>query len=176
MLILSVVHCSPCNIGRDQNRRNANSDQVEAKGRIDANLTVRAGNLWLVGKRVIVDAAVLVPKDHEQSLLPLRRIAQRFVHVCNQDVSQADIVVGVLVVLAVSSVLMYVAFLLYLVSLVLHLVWGWSALICAVILTLAGVFAFLLLRVRLRKPLFQMTLKDLGKDKEWLSQSKTKAY
>jgi len=86
------------------------------------------------------------------------------------------ILVGVLVVLAVSSVLMYVAFLLYLVSLVLHLVWAWSALICAVILTLAGVFAFLLLRVRLRKPLFQMTLKDLGKDKEWLSQSKTKAY
>ena len=86
------------------------------------------------------------------------------------------ILVGVLVVLAVSSVLMYVAFLLYLVSLVLHLVWGWSALICAVILTLAGVFAFLLLRVRLCKPLFQMTLKDLGKDKEWLSQSKTKAY
>ena len=83
------------------------------------------------------------------------------------------ILVGVLVVLAVSSVLMYVAFLLYLVSLVLHLVWGWSALICAVILTLAGVFAFLLLRVRLGKPVFQMTLKDLGKDKEWLSQSKT---
>jgi len=44
------------------------------------------------------------------------------------------------------------------------------------ILTLAGVFAFLLLRVRLRQPVFQMTLKDLGKDKEWLSQSKTKAY
>ena len=84
------------------------------------------------------------------------------------------ILVGVLLVLAVSSVLMYGAFLLYLVSLVLHLVWGWSALICAVILTLAGVFAFLLLRVRLRKPVFQMTLKDLGKDKEWLSgQSKT---
>jgi len=86
------------------------------------------------------------------------------------------ILVGVLVVLAISSVLMYGAFLLFLVSLVLHLVWGWSALICAVVLTLAGVFAFLLLRVRLRKPVFQMTLKDLGKDKEWLSQSKTKAY
>jgi uncharacterized membrane protein YqjE len=83
------------------------------------------------------------------------------------------ILVGVLLVLAVSSVLMYGAFLLYSVSLVLHLVWGWSALICAMILTLAGVFAFLLLRVRLRKPVFQMTLKDLGKDKEWLSQSKT---
>jgi uncharacterized membrane protein YqjE len=86
------------------------------------------------------------------------------------------ILVGVLLVLAVSSVLMYGVFLLYLVSLILHLVWGWSALICAVILTLAGVFAFFLLRVRLCKPVFQMTLKDLGKDKEWLSQSKTKTY
>jgi uncharacterized membrane protein YqjE len=86
------------------------------------------------------------------------------------------ILVGVLLVLAISSVLMYGVFLLYLVSLVLHLVWGWSALICAAILTLAGFFAFLLLRARLRQPVFQMTLKDLGKDKEWLSQSKTKAY
>jgi uncharacterized membrane protein YqjE len=86
------------------------------------------------------------------------------------------ILVGVLLVLAVSSVLMYGAFLLYLVSLIFHLVWGWSAMICAVILTLAGILAFLLLRVRLRKPVFQMTLKDLGKDEEWLSHSKTKAY
>jgi uncharacterized membrane protein YqjE len=86
------------------------------------------------------------------------------------------ILLGVLLVLAVSSVLMYGAFLLYFISLVLHLVWGLSALICAVILTLAGVFAFFLLRVRLRQPVFQMTLNDLGKDKEWLSQSKTKAY
>jgi uncharacterized membrane protein YqjE len=86
------------------------------------------------------------------------------------------ILVVVLLVLAVSSVLMYGAFLLYFVSLLLHLNWGWSALISAVILTLACVLALLILRVRLRKPVFQMTLKDLGKDKEWLSQSKTKAY
>jgi uncharacterized membrane protein YqjE len=84
--------------------------------------------------------------------------------------------VAVLLVLALSSILMYGAFLLYLVSLVLHLVWGWSALICAVILTLACVFALLILRVRLRKPVFQMTLKDLEKDKEWLSPSETKVF
>jgi uncharacterized membrane protein YqjE len=85
------------------------------------------------------------------------------------------ILVGVLLVLAVSSVLMYGAFLLYLVSLLLHLNWGWSALIGAVILTLACVLALLILRVRLRKPVFQMTLKDLEKDKEWLS-PKTKVF
>src|ERR1700734_3479074 len=103
MLILSVVHRSPGDIGRDQNRRNANSDQVEAEGGIDADLTVWAGNLWLLGKRVIVDAAVLVPKDHEQSLFPLRRIAQRFVYVCNEHISQADIVVGMLVICALEG-------------------------------------------------------------------------
>jgi len=82
------------------------------------------------------------------------------------------ILVVVLLVLALSSVLMYGAFLLYLVSLLLHLAWGWSA----VILTLACVLALLILRVRLRKPVFQMTLKDLEKDKEWLSPSKTKVF
>jgi uncharacterized membrane protein YqjE len=86
------------------------------------------------------------------------------------------ILFGVLLVLALSSVLMYGAFLLYLVSLLLHLAWGWSALISAAILTLACVLALLLLRARLRKPIFQMTLNDLEKDKEWLSPSKTKVF
>ncbi len=84
------------------------------------------------------------------------------------------ILLGVVLVLAVSSVLMYGAFLLYLVARLLHLAWGWSALICGAILTLSTLIAFLLLRMRLRKPVFQMTLKDLEKDKEWLTQSKTK--
>jgi uncharacterized membrane protein YqjE len=83
-------------------------------------------------------------------------------------------IVGVMLVLALSSVLMYVAFLLYLVALLLHLAWGWSALICGVLLTVCSVVAFFLLRIRLRKPVFQTTLKDIEKDKEWLSQSKTK--
>jgi uncharacterized membrane protein YqjE len=84
------------------------------------------------------------------------------------------ILVGVILVLAVCSVLMYGAFVLYLVSLLFHLAWGWSALICGVILTISTVIIFLLLRMRLRKPVFQMTLKDLERDKEWLIQSKTK--
>ena len=84
------------------------------------------------------------------------------------------VVVAVLLVLALSSVLMYGAFLLYLVGLLFHLAWGWSALICGVLLTLCGIAAFFLLRLRLRKPVFQTTLRDIQKDKEWLSQSKTK--
>jgi uncharacterized membrane protein YqjE len=85
------------------------------------------------------------------------------------------VLVGIILVLALCSVLMYGAFLLYLVALLFHLAWGWSALICGVILTLSCLLAFFLLRMRLRKPIFQMTLKDLEKDKEWLAQSKTKA-
>jgi uncharacterized membrane protein YqjE len=81
---------------------------------------------------------------------------------------------AVVVVVAVSSVLMYAAFLLFLISLLLHLTWGWSALICGVILTVLGIIAFFLLGMRLRKPIFQLTLKDLAKDKQWLIQPKTK--
>jgi uncharacterized membrane protein YqjE len=84
------------------------------------------------------------------------------------------VLLGVVVVLAVCSIVMYGAFLLYLTSLLFHLAWGWSALICGSMLTLAGVGAFFLLRARLRKPVFQMTLRDLAKDKEWLTQAKTK--
>ena len=80
-----------------------------------------------------------------------------------------------MLVLALCSILMYGAFLLYLVALLFHLAWGWSALICGVILTLLSILTLFLLRIRLRKPVFQTTLKDLEKDKEWLTQSKTKA-
>jgi uncharacterized membrane protein YqjE len=84
------------------------------------------------------------------------------------------VIVGTILVLVLSSVLMYGAFLLYLIALLFHLGWGWSALICGVITTGGAVLVFFLLRARLRRPVFQMTLKDLTKDKEWLSQSKTK--
>jgi uncharacterized membrane protein YqjE len=77
-------------------------------------------------------------------------------------------------VLVLCSVLLYGAFFLYLVALLFHLEWGWSALICGVILTVFSVFAYLLLRMRLRKSVFRMSLKDLEKDKEWLTQLKTK--
>ena len=84
------------------------------------------------------------------------------------------IIIGVVLVLALSSALMYGAFLLYLVALLLHLAWGWSALICGALLTIVSFGGFFLLRIQLRKPIFQTTLGDIQKDKEWLSQPKTK--
>lgn len=52
------------------------------------------------------------------------------------------ILLGTVLVLAVSSVLMYGAFLLYVVARVFHLTWGWSALICGAILTISSLIAF----------------------------------
>jgi uncharacterized membrane protein YqjE len=81
---------------------------------------------------------------------------------------------AIMLILALCSVLMYGAFLLYAVSLLLHLAWGWSALICGAVLTFSSMLIFFLLRSRLQKPIFQLTLRDLEKDKEWLTQSRTK--
>ena len=85
------------------------------------------------------------------------------------------VLLGVMLFLDLCSVLMYGTSLLYLVALLFHLAWGWSALICGMILTQLSILAFFVPRIRLRQPVFQTTLKDLEKDKEWLIQSKTKA-
>jgi uncharacterized membrane protein YqjE len=82
--------------------------------------------------------------------------------------------IAITLLLSLTSVLMYGTSLLYLVASLFGLSLGWSALICRAILTLASLLFFFFLRVQLRKPLFQMSLKDLEKDKEWLSQSKIK--
>ncbi len=84
------------------------------------------------------------------------------------------VIIGVTLVLALSSALMYGVFLLFLVALLLHLAWGWSALICGALLTILSLGGFFLLRIQLGKPIFQTTLRDIQKDKEWLNQSKTK--
>jgi uncharacterized membrane protein YqjE len=84
------------------------------------------------------------------------------------------VILAAILVLAGSSFLMYEAFLLYLIAYLFHLAWGWSALICGAILTASSIVAFFVFRLGLGKPVFQMTLRDIQKDKEWLSRSKTK--
>jgi uncharacterized membrane protein YqjE len=84
------------------------------------------------------------------------------------------IISATILVLVLCSVLLYAAFLLFMIALLFHLAWGWSALICGVVTTCAAILVFFFLRMRLRKPVFQMTLNDLARDREWLSQSKTK--
>jgi uncharacterized membrane protein YqjE len=63
---------------------------------------------------------------------------------------------------------MFAVFLLYLIITVLHWEWGWGALLCAGILLLGSVVAAIILRSRISRPVFRMTLDELQKDREWL--------
>jgi uncharacterized membrane protein YqjE len=85
------------------------------------------------------------------------------------------ILIGAVLVLSLCGIVMYAAFLLFVIGLIFHLAWGWSALVVGTAATLFSVLLFLWFRIQIRKPVFQMSLKDLQKDREWLSQSRTKA-
>ena len=63
---------------------------------------------------------------------------------------------------------MFGVFLLYLIITLLHWEWGWGALLCAGILLLGSIVAAIVLRFRVVRPLFPLTLAELQKDREWL--------
>src|SRR3982075_1278317 len=72
------------------------------------------------------------------------------------------------VALFASCLLMFAVFLLYLIITLLHWEWGWGALLCSGILLLGSVIAAIILRFRIGRPLFPLTLAELQKDREWL--------
>ena len=72
------------------------------------------------------------------------------------------------------ALVMLVVFLLFLMTLLLHWDWGWCALACAVVLLLISLSSALVLRFRIVRPIFPVTLAEFKKDREWLSQ-KTKS-
>ena len=72
------------------------------------------------------------------------------------------------VALFVGFLLMFAVFLLYLIVTLLHWEWGWGALLCSGILLLGSIIAAVVLRFRIVRPLFSMTLAELQKDREWL--------
>jgi uncharacterized membrane protein YqjE len=76
--------------------------------------------------------------------------------------------VGAVVFFAGFLVLLLV-FLLYLIALLFHWEWGWSALACAGLSLLLAVAAGLVLRYRIVKPLFPTTLAEFKRDREWLT-------
>ena len=63
---------------------------------------------------------------------------------------------------------MFAVFLLYLIVTLLHWDWGWGALLCAGILLAGSLVAAIILRYRVIRPMFRMTLDELQKDREWL--------
>src|SRR6202047_3611307 len=72
------------------------------------------------------------------------------------------------VALFASCLVMFAVFLLYLIITLLHWEWGWGALLCAGVLLLGSVVAAIILRYRVGRPIFRMTLDELQKDREWL--------
>jgi uncharacterized membrane protein YqjE len=65
-------------------------------------------------------------------------------------------------------VIMSVVFLLYLMMLILHWEWGWSALGLAAVLLLFSIGMAAIFRFRIVKPFFPATLAEFQKDREWL--------
>lgn len=74
--------------------------------------------------------------------------------------------------LLVTALIFLAVFLLFIIVKITGWEWGWAALLAAVILiVLSGVTAFLV-RTRITKPLFTLTLAELRKDREWLRQTR----
>jgi uncharacterized membrane protein YqjE len=63
---------------------------------------------------------------------------------------------------------MLVVFLLFLMMLILHWAWGWSALGLAGVLLLFSIGMAVIFRFRVVKPFFPATLAEFQKDREWL--------
>jgi uncharacterized membrane protein YqjE len=77
------------------------------------------------------------------------------------------LVTGILTLFA-GFLVMFAVFLLYLIVTLLHWDWGWGALLCAGILLTGSIVAGIILRYRIVRPMFRMTLDELQKDREWL--------
>jgi len=82
----------------------------------------------------------------------------------------------VLAVLLVSALVffagflaMLIVFLLYLLMLIFHWAWGWSALACAGVLLIISIVSGVIFRFQIIKPLYPTTFAEFKKDREWLS-------
>src|SRR3984957_6113419 len=73
------------------------------------------------------------------------------------------------VVFFAGFLVMLVVFLLYLLTLLFHWGWGWSALACGGVSLLLAIAAGLVLRYRIVKPLFPTTLAEFKRDRQWLT-------
>jgi uncharacterized membrane protein YqjE len=73
------------------------------------------------------------------------------------------------VVFFAGFLVMLLVFLLYLIALLFHWGWGWSALACGGVSLLLAVAAGFVLRYRIVKPLFPTTFAEFKKDREWLT-------
>ena len=73
------------------------------------------------------------------------------------------------VVFFAGFLVMLLVFFLYLLTLIFHWEWGWSALACGGVSLLVAIAAGVILRFRIVKPLFPTTLAEIKRDREWLT-------
>src|ERR1700759_7651 len=73
------------------------------------------------------------------------------------------------VVFFAGFLIMLLVFLLYLLTLIFHWGWGWSALACGVVSLLLAIAAGVTLRFRIIRPLFPTTFAEFKRDREWLT-------
>lgn len=71
-----------------------------------------------------------------------------------------------------ACLLLFAVFLLYVIMRIFGLEWGWSALISAGILLGLSLVSAIILRLRIKKPIFSLTRAELQKDREWLGRTK----
>ena len=82
MIIGLVVNDTLRNVGRHEDRWDAQAEPVELEDRLGRILAIGVDSTqrWLV----IVEAPVFIGQDDEQTLVPERRVPQRFVDLRNE--------------------------------------------------------------------------------------------
>jgi uncharacterized membrane protein YqjE len=65
--------------------------------------------------------------------------------------------------------LMLLVFLIFLLMLLFHWEWGWSVLACGGVALVLSIISGAILRFKIARPIFQATLSELRKEREWLS-------
>jgi uncharacterized membrane protein YqjE len=65
--------------------------------------------------------------------------------------------------------LMLVVFLIFLLMLLFHWEWGWSVLVSGGVALVLSIISGAILRFKIGRPIFQATLSELRKEREWLS-------
>ncbi len=111
-------------------------------------------------------------RDWVASFLRYAELRLRLLGLESKDAGLHLLILAILfastVVLFAGFLLMFAVFLLYLIITLLHWEWGWGALLCSGILLLGSIAVAIILRVRIGRPLFSLTLAELQKDREWL--------
>jgi uncharacterized membrane protein YqjE len=111
-------------------------------------------------------------KNWISSLLRYLELRLRLAALESKEAGLHLLIIGILIVsvlvLFAESLIMMAVFLLYLIVSLLHWEWGWGALLCAGILLAGSLTAAIILRYRVTRRLFPLTLEELQKDREWL--------